>query len=161
MELAMHCRDSGGRVVVQALYRSEWTVGVWHCSSTVAFPGGVRQRLLESGEKPRRKVAVLRSGVIACGVQAWVRQRSRGTCSFGLVSLFSAGYRLWRTACSAFELWPVVEGKSSHIVPRLLAVIWFHTTRLETRTKESNMCASLWVIETRRHNESKGSSELK
>ena len=34
-------------------------------------------------------------------------------------------------------------------------------TRLETRTKESNMCASLRVIETRRHNESKGSSELR
>ena len=37
---------------------------------------------------------------------------------------------------------------------------WFSLSRLETRTKESNMCASLRVIETRRHNESKGSFEL-
>ena len=79
----------------------------------------------------------------------------------GLVSLFSVGCRAWRTACSALELLPAVEGMSTHIVPRLLAVIWFHTTRLETRTKESNMCASLWVIETRRHNESKGCLQLK
>ena len=39
---------------------------------------------------------------------------------------------------------------------RMLAVIWVHPTRLETRTKESNMCASLRVIETPRRNESEG-----
>ena len=31
---------------------------------------------------------------------------------------------------------------------------WFQMTRLETRTKESNMYASVWVIETRARNES-------
>ena len=40
--------------------------------------------------------------------------------------------------------------------PRSLAVIWFHATRLETRTKESDMCASLRVTETLRRNESEG-----
>ena len=34
-----------------------------------------------------------------------------------------------------------------------LVVIWVHPTRLETRTKESNMCMSLWVRETPRCNE--------
>ena len=41
-------------------------------------------------------------------------------------------------------------------VPRSLAVIWFHATRLETRTKESDACASLRVTETLRRNESEG-----
>ena len=81
--------------------------------------------------------------------------------SFGLASLASFGCQAWRTACSALEPRLSDGGMSAHTVPRLLAVIWFHTTRLETRTKESNMCASLWVIEIRRHNESKGCLQLK
>jgi hypothetical protein len=42
-----------------------------------------------------------------------------------------------------------VQVYESTSVLRLLAIKCFHATRLETRTKESNMCASLWVIETR------------
>ena len=59
MELAMHCRDSGSTFRLQALYGSEWTVCVCLLVRTVAFLGSVRQQLLESGDKPRRKVAGL------------------------------------------------------------------------------------------------------
>ena len=34
---------------------------------------------------------------------------------------------------------------------------WFSLTRLETRTKESNIYASIWVFKTLMRNESKGS----
>ena len=39
------------------LYRSEWTVGAGHWLLLVAFPGGVRQQLLEASDEPRKKVA--------------------------------------------------------------------------------------------------------
>ena len=35
---------------------------------------------------------------------------------------------------------------------------WFSSTRLETRTKESNIYASIWVFETLMRNESEGAS---
>ena len=57
MELAMHCRDSGDRLSVRASYGSEWTVGVIHLVLVVAFPGSVRQQVLELGDTPRRNVA--------------------------------------------------------------------------------------------------------
>ena len=38
---------------------------------------------------------------------------------------------------------PVVEARQ--LAPRSLASEWLHPTRLETRTKECNMRASLWV----------------
>ena len=37
---------------------------------------------------------------------------------------------------------------------------WFSSTRLETRTKESNIYASIWVVKTLMRNESKGSLVL-
>ena len=59
MELAMHCRDSDDRCSVRASYGSEWTVGVRHCSLTVAFPVSVRQQVLEPSDTPLKKVAGL------------------------------------------------------------------------------------------------------
>ena len=64
----------------------------------------------------------------------------------------------WRTACSASDLLPVHSTVPRHHAPRTLAVKWLRPTRLETRTKESNMCASLRVTETRRRNESESTS---
>ena len=131
---------------VRGPYGSEWTVGLRHGPSPVAFPTACVNDCWNRAKSPARRWLASAS-VITRGVLARVRQRSRGTCSFGLASLLTVGCRAWRTACSALELLSAVEGVSAHTVPRLLAVIWFHATRLETRTKESNMCASLWVIE--------------
>ena len=74
----------------------------------------------------------------------------------GWGSVSPVGGRMWWTACSAPRPPPVAEAVTSHYVPRTLAVKWPHSTRLETRTKESNMCASLRVKEARRRNESEG-----
>ena len=73
---------------------------------------------------------------------------------WGLVS--PTGSRLRWTACSAPRLFSVAGTVTSHHAPRTLAIKWPHSTRLETRTKESNMCASLRVKEARGRNESEG-----
>ena len=62
---------------------------------------------------------------------------------------------LGRTACSAFSS-AKRRAVNAHDAPWLLAAIWLYSTRLGTRTKESNMCASLGVTETQRRNESEG-----
>ena len=66
------------------------------------------------------------------------------------------GSRLRWTACSAPRPFSVAGTVASHHAPRTLAIKWPHSTRLETRTKESNMCASLRVKEARGRNESEG-----
>ena len=57
MELAMLCRDSDDRLGVLWSYGFEWTVGFGHAWLFVAFPGSVRQQVLEPGDTPRKKVA--------------------------------------------------------------------------------------------------------
>ena len=60
-----------------------------------------------------------------------------------------------RHACVLKPL-PVNRAVITHYAMRT-ASIWLYLTHLETWTKEPNMCVSLWVIETRGHNERKGS----
>ena len=52
----------------------------------------------------------------------------------------------------------VEEAYYLRIVTCVFAMLakWFSLTRLETRTKESNVYASIWVIKTLVRNESKG-----
>ena len=57
---------------------------------------------------------------------------------------------------SALEPLPADRAVQTHDAFRTLTTIRLYPTRLETRTKESNMCASLRVIETCGHNESEG-----
>ena len=54
-----------------------------------------------------------------------------------------------RRGCHCLQ-WPADGGEVgrevvSHLAPRSLVPEWPHPTRLETRTKECNMRASLWV----------------
>ena len=82
--------------------------------------------------------------MLASSVVGWhpvARSRSRQLC----------------TACSSLPMAKRrVQCMHTIDAPWLLAAIWLLPTRLETRTKESNMCASLGVTETQRRNESEG-----
>ena len=67
-------------------------------------------------------------------------------------------HMLFRAALSLPSLFATMVDSTA--VPRLLPVIKFHATSLETWTKESNMCVSLRVVENRRHNKSKDYLQL-
>ena len=77
--------------------------------------------------------------------------------SFGWPPVFRAGVLTGGLLAVRLSAIGRVVG-AAHDAPRTLAVKWLRPTRLETRTKESNMCASLRVTETRRHNESESAS---
>ena len=57
MELAIRGRDSDDWCEVLVPYGSEWTVGTRHSVLLVAFPGCVRQQVLEANYMPHKKVA--------------------------------------------------------------------------------------------------------
>ena len=52
MELAIRCRDSDDWCEVPVPYGSEWTVGAGRSVLVVAFPGSVRQQVLEPSDMP-------------------------------------------------------------------------------------------------------------
>lgn len=138
-----HGRDVHGRDVVDG-----------------ALLAGERQRRSSTGDKVARKVDVP-SGALLRLAFAWLDDdrgsfmRRRRVPGWRLVRSVRHVDRGGRHAC-ALELLPVARTMFAHYASKTLTTIRLHPTRLETRTKESNMCASLRVIETRGRNESKG-----
>ena len=113
-----------------------------------------RQRRLSTGDKDTRKVDRSSRPVVkprARIVRPWLLQRLPGWCLERSVRHVDRG---GRHTC-ALKLLPVDRTMFAHYASKMLTAIRLHPTGLEIRTKESNMCASLRVIETRGHNESK------
>ena len=126
MELTMHCWDSDKFCSVMCIVRIRMDRLCLSSDRRTHFLSVCVNSCWNWFKSPARRQLVS-AGVIACVWYANLNPRE----DFAACSL---------TACSELELRQAVVGKT---VPRLLAVIWFHATRLETRTKESNMYASL------------------
>ena len=145
----MHLRDSDCCTLAGVLRGSEGPSGCLAWVRQSHFPVVCVNECWDRVTSPR--IRWLPSGsVIDPGALARARHGCRGTCSLAWAGPLAL-LRLSSMADCVQCAWTAVarEWGRVHTVPRSLAVIWFHATRLETRTKESNMCASLRVIETR------------
>ena len=89
---------------------------------------------------------LLRVSAMACchsvSVTVSFEQKARGAsclkCHLPCISVYnSKGLVMCLRVCECPWLHSLAHG---------LATKWFFSTRLETRTKESNMCASSWVV---------------
>ena len=120
-------------------------------SASVRLAGG------ESCEEGRRVTARPWNAVIALQQHAGPDRGVTITCAFARPPRPAV-----RSASSAKVLGVVEElywrGCGSSTFAMLTK--WLSLTRLETRTKESNICASIWVVKTLMRNESKGSLAL-
>ncbi len=119
-----------------------------------ALPRGAGQRRLPSTRRASGEVALRLRGDRTAW-RAAVRGRPRralrsfARCGTGRLRSAAAPRReVSRSGALRAVPWdgrdtPV--GEVRQLVPRSLASEWLHPTRLETRTKECNMRASLWV----------------
>ena len=84
--------------------------------------------------KPEQLLASSLTVWVGCGVRAGV-----GAC------------RVWDWSSTSGKLQPQTQRRRP-VAPALRSLVpeWPHPTRLETRTKECNMRASLWVVKPRR-----------
>ena len=158
MQLATLLRDSDGSLVRRSVGGSEWTAAGWPSLAPVALLVVVCQQLPAVHYTARWKVGTRFAGCcyrLRCS-SACAGRGERCNSAIGRAGVLLLSRSRWEpTACSAHL--PVKRGTvNAHLAPWLLAAKWLYPTRLETRTKESNMCASLGVTETQRRNESKG-----
>ena len=153
MELAIRLSDSVACTQQRACSWSAWTrcVRMQHAGS--ALLASERQHWLLLSDKVARKVDEF-IVVKPCIRIVWWQPWHCNVCFAGNPTSRSDMW-LWWTArlCTQTAVGRVLV--FAHYTLRMLTIIRLYPTRLETRTKESNMCASLRVIETCGHNESK------
>ena len=143
----MRCDLAGGRsrssLVAAAISSNDVCTFSGQAERHDRFPSAVRR---SGGRWPAGGIRSCRLGVIAPGTRAVARPRTGRPCS----SLLSLRARLRPADTASLGQWPLTASCAADRDARACAR-WsvanrsaIHPTRLETRTKESNMCASHW-----------------
>ena len=158
MELATRARDSGGLRVVASLCRSEGLPRHARHADHRTFLACASTSVRTERHVPGEGGSRFGGCVIALGDRFGV-DRGVATRAFRQAFFVRGCCKQGRLRAVYSNLSALLRGFGTN-ESRSLAVIWFYATRLETRTKESDMCASLRVTETLGRNESKGKSDL-